>query len=115
MKFKKALLVALGLFATGVIASTYQTQVDLDYIDIEDTADSIGLTGTWHVEPVETENTAWAEAAFMGRKSNFSVNYATASFEASNADDIASYGLGFEYLGTLLYLVQLVIFLQETG
>jgi hypothetical protein len=71
---KNALLLGLSLLSSTAFANDYNTQIDFDYLTI-DTADIIGLKGTYYFDKVSTQNTAWAEAAFMGRNNSASLSY----------------------------------------
>lgn len=78
---KHALLLGLSLLSSTVLADNYNTQVDLDYLTYDD-FNVIGLQGTYYLEQVTTENTAWAEAAFMGRNTSISAGYANIDGDA---------------------------------
>lgn len=69
-----ALLLGLSLLSSSVLANEYNTQVDLDYLTI-DSFNVINLEGTYYFDNVTTANTAWAEAAFMGRNNSASLSY----------------------------------------
>ena len=71
---KTALLLGLSLLSSTAIANTYNAQVDVDYLKI-DNFDVIGVEGSYYVDHVTTKNTAWAEAAFMGKNNSVSVGY----------------------------------------
>jgi hypothetical protein len=71
---KSALLLGLSLLSSSVMANTYNAQVDADFLTV-DSYNVIGLQGTYYFDQVTTQNTAWAEAAFMGRNNNASVSY----------------------------------------
>tara|TARA_R110001583_G_scaffold121382_1_gene272613 strand:- start:211 stop:906 length:696 start_codon:yes stop_codon:yes gene_type:complete len=68
------LLLGLSLLSSSVLADNYNTQVDFNYISVDD-LDLISLEGTYYFDNVTTNNTAWAEAAFMGRNNSVSVGY----------------------------------------
>lgn len=71
---KTALLLGLSLLSSTAIANTYNAQVDVDYLKI-DNFDVIGVEGSYYFDHVTTKNTAWAEAAFMGKNNRVSVGY----------------------------------------
>ncbi|KGJ89143.1 putative porin [Colwellia psychrerythraea] len=71
---KHAFLLGLSLLSSTVLADNYNTQVDFDYLTVDD-FDIIKLEGTYYFDSVTTDNTAWAEAAFMGRNNSASVSY----------------------------------------
>lgn len=79
----RALLLSLSLLSSGAIANTYNNQVDVDYFSV-DSFNTIKLQGTHYLESVSTDNTAWAEAAFMGRNTNVSVSYTDFDGDMSN-------------------------------
>jgi len=70
----RTITLALSLLSTSVLAQDYQIQADIDYVKI-DSSDTFVLNGTYYFDRVSTKNTAWAEAAFMGRKSNVNASY----------------------------------------
>ncbi|WP_444997615.1 putative porin [Aliikangiella sp. IMCC44359] len=70
----KSLLIGLSLLSASVAASDYNLQLDVDYIDL-DGGDVVSAQGTYYFDNVSTANTAWAEAAFMGRNNNVSLGY----------------------------------------
>lgn len=72
---KNALLLGLSLLSTAAVANDYNTQIDVDFLTI-DSANVIAVEGTHYYDKVTTANTAWAEAAFMGRNNNVSLGYA---------------------------------------
>ncbi len=88
----KAYLIGLSLLSGSVMADTYNTQVDLDYID-DDGFDIITLQGAYYFDNVSTSKTPWAEAAFVGRNSNISAHYFDFDGEAD------ALGLGVELFG----------------
>ena len=71
---KNALLLGLSLLSTTALANDYNAQVDADFLTIDD-VNVIGVEGTYYFDKVSTANTAWAEAAFMGRNNNASLAY----------------------------------------
>lgn len=72
---KSALLLSLSLLSSTAFADNYNAQIDADYLTIDD-VDVISVEGTYYFDQVTTANTAWAEAAFMGRNNNVSLAYA---------------------------------------
>ena len=54
---KTALLLGLSLLSSTAIANTYNAQVDVDYLKI-DNFDVIGVEGSYYVDHVTTKNTA---------------------------------------------------------
>ena len=73
MKFTK-LALSLSLLSTSVFAQDYQTEINASYGQI-DSIDILSLSGSYYFDAVNTKNTAWAEAAFMGQKSNLNLSY----------------------------------------
>ncbi|GAA5138865.1 putative porin [Thalassotalea piscium] len=78
----RAVFFGLSLISSAVLANDYNTQVDLDYLTV-DSFDSIKLEGTYYLNNVTTNNTAWSEAAFMGRNTSVSLSYADFDGDAS--------------------------------
>lgn len=75
MKFTtKAIVLGLGLASSAAFANDYNVELGVSYADV-DGFNVIGLSGSYYFENVDLANTAWAEAAFMGRNSNVSVEY----------------------------------------
>lgn len=70
----RALFLGLSLLSSSVLANEYNAQVDVNYATI-DSFDIINVSGTYYLDKVTTDNTAWAEAAFMGKKSSISAAY----------------------------------------
>ncbi|TYK64801.1 putative porin [Colwellia echini] len=71
---KTALFLGLSLLSTAALANDYNTQVNLDYLTYDD-YNTIGLSGTYYFDKVTTANTAWSEAAFMGRNNSATLGY----------------------------------------
>ena len=93
MKMKsKALLLTLGLMSSSVFAGDYNTEINFNYFD-EDTADVMGVNGTYYFDSVKTSGTAWAESAFMGRNSNVAAAY----FDFDNG--VTAAGVAAEFFG----------------
>ncbi len=96
MKIKQSLLVGLSLFSASAMADTFNHQIDLYYQDQDLDAgsqDQIKLMGHHYLNTVDTANTAWDEAEFMGRGTNINWDYTD-----TDGDD-SPYGIGFEYYG----------------
>lgn len=87
---KSTLLLGLSLLSSSVLANTYNNQVDFNYLNVDD-FNVISLEGTHYFDSVTTNNTAWAEAAFMGRN-----NSVTAGFTDFDSDAY-SLSLGGDY------------------
>ena len=87
---KSTLLLGLSLLSSSVFANNYNNQVDFNYLNIDD-FNVINLEGTHYFDSVTTNNTAWAEAAFMGRNNSASVGYT--NFDS----DAYSLSLGGDY------------------
>jgi len=77
----RAALFGLSLLSSAVLANNYNTQIDLDYYKV-DSFDTIKLEGTYYLNNVTTDNTAWSEAAFMGRNSSASLSYTDINSDA---------------------------------
>lgn len=69
-----AALFGLSLLSSAALASDYNTQLNVDYFNV-DSFDTISIEGTYYLENVSTNNTAWSEAAFMGRNTSASLSY----------------------------------------
>ncbi|WP_076419571.1 MULTISPECIES: putative porin [Colwelliaceae] len=69
-----AALFGLSLLSSATLANDYNTQIDVDYSRV-DSYDTIKLEGTYYLNSVTTNNTAWSEAAFMGRSTSASFSY----------------------------------------
>ncbi|XQW84058.1 putative porin [Thalassotalea piscium] len=78
----RAVLLGLSLLSSAAIANDYNTQIDLDYFSV-DSFDTIKLEGTYYLNNVTTNNTAWSEAAFMGRNTSASLSYTDFDGDAS--------------------------------
>ena len=87
---KHALLLGLSLLSSSVLANTYNNQVDFNYLNVDD-FNVINLEGTHYFDSVTTNNTAWAEAAFMGRNNSVTAGYT--NFDS----DAYSLALGGDY------------------
>lgn len=87
----RALLLGLSLLSSAVLADTYNNQVDFDY-STDDTANVFAIQGTHYIDQVTTDNTAWAEAAFMGRNTSVSLSYVDVDFD--NYGDSNALSLG---------------------
>ena len=85
---KCTLLLGLSLLSSTALADNYNTQVDFNYLTVDD-YNVINLEGTYYFDQVKTGNTAWAEAAFMGRNNSVSLGYT--NFD-SNADALSLSG-----------------------
>lgn len=79
-------LVTAGAFAgmalahSAVYASDYQSELSVDYadIDIDGFSDSeLGIAGTFHFNSVATQGLPLAEASFLNNASNIQVGYST--------------------------------------
>ena len=70
----RTIALSLSLLSTSVLAQDYQTEVNVNYAKV-DNFDIISLSGAYYFDAVNTENTAWAEAAFMGQKNNVNLSY----------------------------------------
>ncbi|MGB2739886.1 MAG: putative porin [Cognaticolwellia sp.] len=77
---KSTLLLGLSLLSSSVLADNYNNQVDFNFLNVDD-FNVISLEGTHYFDSVTTKNTAWAEAAFMGRN-----NSVTAGFTDFDSD-----------------------------
>ena len=86
----RSIALGLTLLSTSVLAQDYQVQINGDYVDY-DGRNTFSVRGTYHFDKVSTKDTAWAEAAFMGQKSN--VKAAITDFDG----DATSYLLGGEW------------------
>lgn len=71
----KSLVAAIALVSSSAMASDYNVQADVDYIDY-DGGDAFVLSGTYYFDQVNTANTALKESAFMGRNNNVGASYA---------------------------------------
>ncbi|XPF93739.1 putative porin [Colwellia sp. RE-S-Sl-9] len=69
-----AVFFGLSLLSSAAIANDYNTQIDVDYLNI-DSFNTIKLEGTYYLNNVTTNNTAWSEAAFMGRNTSANLSY----------------------------------------
>ncbi|TQV75174.1 putative porin [Aliikangiella marina] len=93
MKFNsKAIVLGLGLASSAAFANDFNGEVGLVYADVEG-LDVIQVTGTYYFDSVDLSNTAWAEAEFMGRNSNVSVQYT--DFDS----DVDAMGINLEFFG----------------
>ena len=72
----KLTTIALGLslLSVNAFANDYQSQVDVDFLKV-DSYNTFSIKGTHYFDAVSTKDTAWAEAAFMGRKTNVNASY----------------------------------------
>jgi len=87
---KSTLLLGLSLLSSSVLANTYNNQVDFNYLNVDD-FNVINLEGTHYFDSVTSNNTAWAEAAFMGRNNSVTAGYT--NFDS----DAYSLALGGDY------------------
>lgn len=87
---KSTLLLGLSLLSSSVLANNYNNQVDFNFLNIDD-VNVINLEATHYFESVSTDNTAWAEAAFMGKNNSVTLGYA--NFDS----DAYSLSLGGDY------------------
>jgi len=71
---KSTLLLGLSLLSSSALADNYNNQVDFNFLNVDD-FNVISLEGTHYFDSVTTKNTAWAEAAFMGRNNSVTVGY----------------------------------------
>ena len=71
---KSTLLLGLSLLSSSVLADNYNNQVDFNFLNVDD-FNVISLEGTHYFDSVTTKNTAWAEAAFMGRNNSVTAGY----------------------------------------
>ena len=71
---KTTLLLGLSLLSSSVLADNYNNQVDFNFLNFDD-INVISLEGTHYFDSVTTKNTAWAEAAFMGRNNSVTAGY----------------------------------------
>ena len=71
---KSTLLLSLSLLSSSVLANNYNNQVDFNYLNVDD-VNVINLEATHYFESVSNDNTAWAEAAFMGRNNSATLGY----------------------------------------
>jgi len=94
---KCAAFLGLSLLSSVTLANDYNTQVDVDYNSV-DSFDTIKLEGTYYFDNVNTNNTAWSEAAFMGR--NTSVNLSYTDFDS----DAYTLVLGGDYYNKDLFV-----------
>ncbi|WP_159820242.1 putative porin [Colwellia sp. 20A7] len=69
-----AAILGLSLLSSATLANNYNTQIDVDYFSV-DSFDTVKLEGTYYLNNVTTNNTAWSEAAFMGRNTSASLSY----------------------------------------
>jgi hypothetical protein len=92
-----AVLLGLSLLSSATLANNYNTQIDADYFSV-DSFDTVKLEGTYYLNNVTTNNTAWSEAAFMGRNTS-------ASFSYTNFDsDAYQLVLGGDYYNNDLFV-----------
>jgi len=70
----RTIALGLSLLSTSVLAQDFQTEIHVDYSTV-DSFDVFALSGAYHFDRVKTDNTAWMEASFMGRKSNINAGY----------------------------------------
>lgn len=90
MKLRTIALSLSLLLSTGVSAQNYQTEVNANYATV-DSFNIISLSGAYYLNSVSTDNTAWAEAAFMGQGSNLNLSY-------TNFDgDVDQFSFGGEF------------------
>lgn len=106
----KLTTIALGLslLSTSVLAQDYQTQVKADYVTV-DSADSYAVSGSYYFDRVSTKNTAWKEAAFMGRNSNVNASYLNFDGDADTLN------LGAQFYTGNVYAALNVIHLDVDG
>ncbi|MBU2968221.1 putative porin [Pseudoalteromonas sp. C2R02] len=88
MKAQKILL-ALGLVSTSAFANTYDKELNVAYSD-NDYVSMTAIEGRYYFDAVNTDNTAWAEAEFMGKKTNVGLSYIHADADFGGS----SYALG---------------------
>jgi hypothetical protein len=90
-----ALLSALAVTGT---ANAYQAEVGASagYVDPDNgsSGSEFGVNGTYYFKPVQTRNAPLAEAAFLDRAGNVSVN---ANFADRGDTDDTTYGVAAEY------------------
>ncbi|MBU2870058.1 putative porin [Colwellia sp. E2M01] len=94
---KTALFLGLSLLSSAALANNYNTQIDFDYLTA-DNYNEANLVGTYYFNNVSTANTAWSEAAFMGRNDNVSLGY------TNNDGDAYSLTLGGDYYHENIFL-----------
>jgi len=92
----RTLALSLSLLSTSVLAQDYQTEVNANYAQI-DSFDILSLSGAYYFDSVSIKNTAWAEAAFMGQKSNVNLSYT--DFDG----DVNQFSLGGEFYSNNIY------------
>ena len=104
----RTIALGLSLLSTSVLAQDYQTEVNADYLTV-DSFNTIALSGAYYFDAVSTENTAWAEAAFMGRKNNVNLSYI--DFDG-DADQIT---LGGQFYSNDIYAALSVNYIDIDG
>jgi hypothetical protein len=83
---KKLLLVSFSLLSASIFAQPYQSEVSVEYANSDDRFNILNLQGSYYFDGVTTDNTAWAEAAFMGRNNSVSLDYTNYHYKNSNID-----------------------------
>jgi len=84
------ILLALGLVSTTAFANNYDKELNVGYLDT-DYASVTAIEGRYYFDAVNTDNTAWAEAEFMGKKSTVGLMYTNVDADFGGS----SYALGF--------------------
>lgn len=83
------ILLALGLVSTTAFANTYDKELNISYLDNDYVSVTV-VEGSYYFDAVSTNNTAWAEAEFMGKKSTVGLRYTNVDADFGGS----SYALG---------------------
>jgi hypothetical protein len=82
-----ALAIAIFSYSPLAFSSSYQSEISIRYseydVDYADNPSSIALEGIRYFAPVDTTNVPFAEAAFLGKASSFSVRFARDDYESA--------------------------------
>lgn len=74
----RGLVAVSALTSCAAFGAEYNAQANFGYFD-SDFSDGYTIQGTYYFDNVNTENTAYAEAAFMGRNNNVGISYSDVS------------------------------------
>lgn len=86
-----ALATTIFSLSSLAFASTYQSEIDLHYLendvdDYSDEASAIELEGTYYFAPVDTTNVPFAEAAFLRKANSVSLRLMRQEYETPYSD-----------------------------
>jgi hypothetical protein len=83
---KNLLLISFSLLSASIFAQPYHSEVSVEYANSDDSITTLSLQDSYYFDGVTIDNTAWAEAAFMGRNNSVSLDYTNYHYKNSNID-----------------------------